>query len=72
MKKHFKIEWLGKGTTITVAFENITTLDVASVLLSLATNDADLGSALLLASDEYKNIKPGGKLIYCKEVKKNE
>lgn len=68
MKKHLLIDWRGEDTT--AVLENVTALEVAAVLLSLATHDSGLGRALLVAAEKYKGIsKAGGKLKYIKEIR---
>jgi hypothetical protein len=55
MKKRLLIDWRGEDTA--AVLENVTALEVAAVLLSLATHDSGLGRALLVAAAKYKDLK---------------
>lgn len=68
MKKRLLIDWRGEDTT--VVLEDVTALEVAAVLLSLASHDSGLGRALLVAAEKYKDIsKAGDELKYIKKIK---
>lgn len=61
MKKHLLIEWRGEDTT--VKLENVTVVEVAAVLVAMATESDALGRALLVAAAKYEDLsKASGKL----------
>lgn len=68
MKKYLSIDWHDDGATVKV--ENVSPLEIAAVLLSVAARDSSFGRALLKAAKKYDEIsKAGGKLKYIKEIK---